>query len=150
LLSAAGTALVWQCGYVLTGQAGAAWFGWAVVALTAPSTLLASLIYPDPVAGCVLAGGLLALALASRGRPWSIFGTLLLGAAIGALPWLHTRLALPGAGLAALVALRIVSDRSFREHRWRHLAAFVGPGVLVVAAWLLFFRTIHHTLSPVS
>src|SRR6187401_3230839 len=36
LISAAGSILAWRAGYRLTGDAGAAWVGWAAVALSAP------------------------------------------------------------------------------------------------------------------
>ena len=67
--AALGTAFVWRAGYLLTRDAGAAWFGWAVVALTVPVVLHGTLVYPDPMAGVVLAGGALALvAVSEHGR----------------------------------------------------------------------------------
>jgi hypothetical protein len=150
LLSAAGTALVWKSAYLLTEHAGAAWFGWAAVTLTAPCALLGSLIYPDPVSGCILAGGVLALVLANQQCAWPVAGSLALGTAIGVLPWLHTRLTVPAGTLGALVLLHLAFDRAFHTNRWRHLAAFVAPCAIVVAGWFGFFWTIHHTLSPVA
>src|SRR4030095_15498022 len=109
-------AFVWKAGYLLTRDTGAAWFGWAVVALSVPVVLHGTLVYPDPIAGTLLAGGVLALVAADRHRhgdtaahegerdipPWAAWGALGLGTAIGLMPWLHTRLVLPAATLVAL------------------------------------------------
>ncbi len=162
--AAIGTALVWKAGYLLTRDPGAAWFGWAVVALTVPVVLHGTLVYPDPMAGVVLAGGALALVVTSEHRrdeptaredeghapPWPAWASLGLGVAIGALPWLHTRLALPAGILAALLVLHIGRDRSFSVNRWRHLVLFGAPIALLVAGWLAFFRITYGSFNPAS
>ena len=164
VLTAIGTALVWKGGHLLTGDPWAAWFAWASVALTVPVVLHGSLVYPDPIAGVILAGGALALVVVNGRRrvettlrdlqrqasPWPAWGSLGLGAAIALLPWLHTRLALPAGILVALLALHIGTDRSFATGRGRHLLMFGAPIVLFVAGWLAFFRVSYGTFSPVA
>src|SRR4029077_626170 len=93
LISAAGSILAWRAAYQLTGDAAAAWIGWAAVALSAPFFFQAFTIYPDgPAALLVL---VLVAALVESNRPgraqllWS-------GAALAALPWPHTRHGAPG------------------------------------------------------
>ena len=162
-LTAMGTALVWKAGYLLTRDAGAAWFAWASVALTVPVVLHGTLVYPDPIAGVILAGGAVALVVVNERRrvdttprqqrqasPWPWWGSLGLGAAIALLPWLHTRLALPASILVALLALHIGTDRSFAAGRRRHLLLFSAPVVLFVAGWLAFFRMTYGTFNPVA
>src|SRR5678815_3480316 len=55
LISAAGSIVAWRAAYRLTGDAAAAWIGWAAVALSAPFFFQAFTIYPDgPAALLVL------------------------------------------------------------------------------------------------
>jgi len=166
--AALGTAFVWKAGYLLTRDAGAAWFGWAVVALTVPVVLHGTLVYPDPMAGVVLAGGVLALVAAGEhdrcraiacdgtdgddrtNAPWPRWGSCALGASIALLPWLHTRLALPAGVLFALLALRVGKGRSFARDRWHHLMLFGAPAALGVIAWLSFFLITYGTFNPAA
>lgn len=148
LLTAIGTALVWLAAHTLTANPAAAWFSWAVVALTVPTALLGSLVYPDAIAGVALAAGLLAL-VSIDGSPngeWPLWRSIALGAAIGTLPWLHTRLTLPAGILAALFALRVIGTRNAA---WkRQLIAFCVPLAVSTAGWLVVFRLVYGTLNP--
>jgi len=131
--------------------------------LTVPVVLHGSLVYPDPIAGVILAGGAVALVVVNERRrvdttprqqrqasPWPWWGSLGLGTAIALLPWLHTRLALPASILVALLGLHISTDRSFAAGRRRHLLVFSTPVVLFVAGWLAFFRVTYGRFSPVA
>jgi hypothetical protein len=152
VLSALGTALVWRAGFALTRSAGAAWFGWATVTLSAPVALHGSAVYPDPVAGVVVAAVALALAhrrpmpdrAAGPADPTSLAAWGALGTGIAVLPWLHTRLAvLAGVvlGVAAWLALAGPSRR-------RALAALLGPVAIGTAAWFAFFWVTYGTPNP--
>ena len=122
LLGALGSMFVWQAGYIVTRDVGSAWFGWSAVVLTAPALFHGTLIYPDPVAGVMLAGGVLALVSVreqwraapsaseaketriERQRLWRLVCS---GVPVAVLPWLHTRLALPAAFLGLVLLVRI-------------------------------------------
>jgi len=153
-LAAIGAAFVWSAAFALTGDAAAAWFAWAAVVLTSPGLLHGALIYPDPVAGMLLSGGVLALGLANtRGTaapPWPTWSSFALGLAIGALPWLHTRLILPAVILGSLLLVHLARDRAFGASRRRHIAAFAAPFVVVVLLWPLFSWETFGTLNPVA
>jgi hypothetical protein len=150
-LVAIGTALVWRAGFVLTGDAGAAWFGWAVVSLTAPIAVYGSLIYPDSLAGVVFAACTLAAVLAdARGTQpaaWPLAGSLALGISIGLLAWLHIRLAMPaGIFMAVLVARTLM----FKDQRWSHTIAIAAPFAICVAGFMTFSWLTYGTLNPAS
>ena len=163
-LSAIGSAFVWKAAHAVTRDVGAAWFGWAAVTLTAPLVLHGTLIYPDSVAGMLLCAGVLALAReaelarvspgATRERDpharlqpvWQWLG---LGLAVGFLPWLHTRLALPAAALGLVLLMRIV--RRMRSGAGRcTLAAFGTPIALSAGAWLAFFWIAYGTFNAAA
>jgi hypothetical protein len=160
--AAFGTFLVWRAGYLLTGEAGSAWFGWAAVALTAPVVLHGTLVYPDPLAGVVLAAGTLALVAANGRRvdgqmfgdagraPWTPSYSMILGLAIGSLPWLHSRLAVPAAVLGALLGLHVSFGERWSRSRGRHILALCSPLLLLAGAWLVFFRLTYGTFNPAA
>ncbi len=161
-LVAIASAYVWKASYVFTGDAGAAWFGWATVALTAPVLLHGTLIYPDPVAGAPLAVGMYALLIArertrdarrtaasvpspSRRSTW-IWASA--GVAIGLLPWLHTRLALAAFCLGCVLLLRLAGAMRTGADGWQSAVAFFVPIVVSLSGWFAFFWTIYGTLNP--
>ncbi len=152
LISAAGSILAWRAAYQLTGDAAAAWIGWAAVALSAPFFFQAFTIYPDgPAALLVL---VLVAALVERDRPgraqllWS-------GAALAALPWLHTRYAALAAPLGAILVARIVwpsaperPSGASRASRAIQLAALLVVPLVSAVLWLGMFRAIYGTMDP--
>lgn len=145
VLTAFGSMLVWRAGFVLTRDAGAAWFAWSAVALTVPALLYGTLIYPDPIGGVMLAGGALALVVV-RGR-WS--GTSFWAAVpVAVLPWLHTRLVLPAMLLGFVLLLRLGAALYRRAATWRDAAAFAAPIALSLGGWFAFFRIIYGTFNP--
>lgn len=154
LVSALGTVFVWRAGFALTRSAGAAWFGWAAVTLSAPVLFQGSAVYPDPVAGVIVAGVL--LSVLSRedtgsfepGAPpmpkWTTRSFFVLGTTSAALPWLHTRLFVLAVVLLALLAWQGVR----RRPRERHLAALFAPALLVIGSWLAFFWVTYGAPNP--
>lgn len=160
-LVALGSAFVWKAGYVLTRDVGAAWFAWAAVTLTAPVVLHGTLVYPDAVAGAVLAAGTLGLVIigertrlaalqqdGERRIQYTVWGPLWLGAAVSLLPWLHTRLALLAFVLACVLLLRFRTAVHLGIARWRDVVAFAIPIVVSLTGWIAFFRIIYGTFSP--
>ena len=103
LLSAAGAALAWRAAFEVTKDVAAAWVGWAAVALSAPFFFQAFTVFPDAPAAVIVMGVVYALVregwLTSAGR------LAIVGAALAALPWLHTRYALIAAAAAIVVVL---------------------------------------------
>jgi hypothetical protein len=150
-LVAVGTALVWKAAFVLTGDAGAAWFGWAVVSLTAPVALYGSLIYPDSLAGVVFAACALAAVAADarsdRPAAWRPAASLALGIAIGVLAWLHIRLALPAGIFTLVLVARVLA---FKQRRWLHAAAIAVPAAASVAAFMAFSWITYGTVNPAA
>jgi hypothetical protein len=160
LLASIGASLLWRAGYRLTGSPAAAWFGWATVACGAPTFFHAVTIYPDGAGAVVVMLGVSALvametpAIAAGRRttvdgpvrataPWGAWRWGLLGAALGVLPWLHTRLAGVAALLAGFLALRLLARRAFGR-----AAALLAVLAVSVAVWLGFFYAIYGELNP--
>ena len=108
------------------------------------------------------AGGTLALVAAENRRchratdfddemaraPWAAWGSFIMGAAIGLLPWLHTRLALPAGTLSLLLGVHVGGDRAFAGTRGRHALLLGAPIALSLAGWFTFFWTTYGTLNP--
>jgi hypothetical protein len=153
LISAAGSVLAWRAAYRLTGDAGSAWIGWAAVALSIPFFFQAFTIYPDgPAALLVL---VVVAALVERDRPgraqllWS-------GAALAALPWLHTRYAALAAALGLVLSARCVWPAGYVEGgaasrgtgRWSDVLLLLAIPALSAVAWLGFFKSIYGTFDP--
>ena len=162
-LVALGSAFTWKAAYAFTRDAGAAWFGWAAVTLTVPLVLHATLVYPDTVAAVAIAMGVLAIVRASTREPrqhtftdgedpvtvpWSTWQSCGLGIAVGMLPWLHTRLALPAAILGTVLALRIWEGTP--HSRSRGLMALGVPIALSVCGWLASFLMAYGTMNPAA
>ena len=137
-LVAAGTGFVWSAGYSLTHSVAAAWFAWTVLTMTAPVALFGSLIYPDAVAGAIVAAGVWTVI---RNRPIDDVHAVLLGVAVGALPWLHPRLAIATAGLVFVVALRTWNHR-------RQTVLFLTATVVMVSGWLVHFQVAYGSFDP--
>jgi len=145
LLSAVGSWLVWRAAHRVTRSGGAAWFGWASVALSAPFCFHALTVDPDVAAATVVAGSVCALVACELDSPgeigpalatWGRVRWLLLGAVLAVLPWLRPRYAALEAVLLACLALRLLGRRAFTD-----LAVLVGLPVLSAAGWLGVYAT---------
>ena len=163
LLAALGSVFVWRAAYIVTRDVGSAWFGWSAVGLTSPVLFHGTLIYPDPIAGTMLAGGVLALVSARerwrerpdaggetgvRTDPWRLRQSFWSGLPVAVLPWLHTRLAVPAVFLGFVLLLRYWGAVHRRALTWRDVAAFAAPIVLSLASWFGFFHTLYGTFNP--
>ncbi len=144
LLAALAAGAVWRTAYVATGQAGAAWFAWAGVALTAPFLFLSFTVYPDGPGGVVVAAVLVVLVTLHReaSRPWWTWA--LAGTAAASLPWLHPRFSVVAAALGVVFVLRAWS----RADRWRALAAFASAPVVSALAWFGYYQVIYGSPNP--
>lgn len=144
IASAAATAAAWRTAYVLTGQAAAAWFGWAGTALAAPVALLAFTVYPDgPGAAVVMLAFALVASLQSRpSRParwWVAVGLL-----PALLPWFHPRFSVLAAALGAVCVGRALRDAKPA----RAIAAFAVLPALGAAAWFGYYQAIYGRFNP--
>ena len=151
VLSALGASLVWRLAWRATGDAGAAWFGWAAVCLSPTWVFHTFTVYPDGVGALLTLVGvwaLVRLGALDAGEPAPRARELALhGAALAALPWLHTRFALIAASLGLLIAARIVRRYAWRE-ALRAVAAFVAVPIVGAACWFAFFWFIYGTPDP--
>jgi hypothetical protein len=154
LLSAFATWLVWRAAYRVTGSAGAAWFGWASVAVSVPFFFHAFTVYPDAAGAAIVVAAVYALInCESDGRgadgpaiaQWGSLRWLLLGGVIAVLPWLHTRFVGLEAVLVSCLALRLAGRRAFLP-----LAAFVLLPAVSTAAWFGYFYVIYGEFSPAA
>jgi hypothetical protein len=164
-LVALGSALVWKAAYIFTRDSGAAWFGWASVALTAPVVLHGPLVYPDGVAGTLIAEGWsrshvpttgLAPRLRSNDRPAT--------ACCRGLSRDWPGRASPSACCHGCTcgwpcpqrfsALRFSCASHDRFHReagwWRDVAAFAAPIVICVGSWIAFYRLHYGSFNPAA
>jgi hypothetical protein len=147
VIAAVGSALMWRLAYRVTDDAAAAWFGWAGVTFSATWVFHSFTVYPDGVGAVLVLTGVWALLRADaeartpdeRVLPW-----LLHGAALAALPWLHTRFSVLAAGFGALVLLRLpaVSNPAVKAF------AFLSIPAISCIAWLGSFIAIYGTANP--
>lgn len=148
VLTALGMALVWQAAWLLSGSPQSAWVAWLAATTSAPVTLHAFTIFPDPLGGAAAMVGVLALvqlevsqALAYRGWRW--LGT---GAALAALPWLHTRFAVVAGVLGVALIVRLLR----RTGGAGDIARLLAVPAVAAAGWFTYFWRIYGTLNPAA
>ncbi|HEX5475510.1 MAG TPA: hypothetical protein VFX12_12695 [Vicinamibacterales bacterium] len=147
LVAAAGAALAWHLAWRVTGRMDAAWFGWAAVVFAPTWLLNAFTVYPDGVGAVLVLTGVWALVRArdeAQSGATSSIPWMLHGAALAALPWLHTRFALLAGGFGALVLLHLARTKRPAEKA----SAFLALPTLSAIAWMLFFVEIYGTPDP--
>jgi hypothetical protein len=141
---AAGAALLWRTAYDLTRDAGAAWMAWGGAALSVPFVLHSFAIFPDAPASVLVLVGLYALVRAARHGTAGLTSWLFVGAALAALPWLHTRYALLAGvlGLALVITLvRLPGGRSAS-------VALLAVPIASALGWFGYFWAIYGTPNP--
>ena len=142
LVAAAGSALLWRQAYALTGSASAAWFAWATGALGATFFFEAFAVYPDGPGGTlVLFAALPLFERETSTRRWTA-----VGAALGLLPWLHTRFAVISCVLGLVLLLRLLRSAKGRAQ----IAPFLVFPVISAVAWFSFFRVVYGSFNPSS
>ena len=152
LLSALGTVVAWRAAWLLTGDAGAAWFAWAA-SFGAPFFFHAYAAYPDALGSVLVATGVLALIWLETGQEMTPARWALHGAALAILPWLHTRYAVAAGVLGACIALRLVAGTravGARGHAVASVVAFLAVPLVSAAAWFGYFHAIWGTYNPAA
>ena len=145
LVSAGATSLTWTAVWRVTRNAGASWFGWAVVALSAPFFFHAFTMYPDGPGGAVLMVTVLALTLTEE-EELSAARLAVCGGTLAVLPWLHTRFAILALMAGAVLALRLMAAK----RRVRRLSALLALPVASALAWFAFFYMVYGTPDPAA
>ena len=144
-VSAVACALAWWLAWCATRSYAAAWFGWAVVVCAAPILLESFTVYPDgPAAGIVLTA-FWALWRLDAGETPSARAWLLHGAALSALPWMHTRFALLGAVLGLLIVVRLLQTRNAVG-----VVPFLAVPVVSAVGWMAAAYAMYGTPNPAA
>jgi hypothetical protein len=153
LVSAAAAGLAWWLAWRVTGDAAAAWFGWAAVTLTAPFLLESFTVLPDgPGAALVLVGvwALLEREGDEAGEGYEGAGShlrwLFFGAAFAAMPWLHARFAVIAATLGGLVLVRL----AHAANAMSKAVVFLSVPAISALAWLFFFAIVYGAPDPTA
>lgn len=142
--------LVWGIGWRATRSARAAWFAWLAIAGSVTFLLQSFMVFPDgPGAFAVAAGVWLIVRLADSKDRVGPGAIVAVSAALGALPWMHTRFAVLAAGLGLLVAWQLMTTGPAGE-RARRLVTFAAVPAIVAIAWFAYFVTIYGTLNPAA
>jgi hypothetical protein len=146
LLASLAGALLWRIAWMVTGDAAAAWFGWAAAALSVPVVFHSFTVYPDS-AGMLfvlvgMAGLLRAASPGATARPISWVGY---GAALAVLPWFHSRFAMLAGVLGALTTWRLL--RAPRGGLAR-VGSYLAVPVASAVAWFGFFHVIYGSPDP--
>lgn len=152
LLAAFGAALAWTLAYRLSGDAGAAWFGWAAVTLSTTFVFHSFTVYPDSVGGIPFLVGvwaLVRLGSMTRAESLPVRALVLSGAALAVLPWLHQRFALIAGILGAFILLRLV-QRAAWPRALAGAAAFLAVPILSAVAWFGMFYVIYGAADPLA
>jgi hypothetical protein len=155
LVFASAMAVLWLVIWRMRSSASAAWVAWASVALTTPMFFHAFTIYPDGAgAACTVAGLWLLVSLETGHR---VRGPALVaaGAALAALPWLHTRFAIVAGILGGAIVLRLLwpGQRGAAHHasmivRVRDAATFLFLPAVAAIGWFGYFWAIWGTPNP--
>ena len=142
LVAAVGSAMLWRSAHLLTGSVSAAWFAWAAGALTVPFFFEAFAVFPDGIgATLVLFAAFPLFQERVSSRRW-----VAIGAALGLLPWLHTRFSVISAMLGLVLFLRLAASRNGRSR----IAAFLVVPITAAIAWFSFFRIVYGTFDPAA
>ena len=153
LVSAFGSALTWHLARIVSGSDSAAWFGWAAVTLSVTWIFHSFTVYPDGPGAVLTLTGLWAILRAEReatpareakSADESILPWLLHGAALAALPWMHTRFAAIAGLAGALVLLRLPSVPNSAGKAFAFLCVPAISGL----AWIGYFIRIYGTPNP--
>jgi hypothetical protein len=116
----------------------AALAAWAAVCLTVPFVPHAWLIFPEMPGAMLVAWAALWL---YAPLPQTLRAWLWRGAALGLLPWLHTKFVILLAGMAGALALRL----------WRQpraVAALIAPVAISTGLWFLSFYALYGSFDP--
>jgi hypothetical protein len=137
LFGALAAVAVFDLALLLAGQA-AAWATWASVCLTVPFVPHAWLIFPEMPGALLMAWAALWLyaPLPARTTTW-----VWRGAALGMLPWLHTKFVILLAAMVGALAIRIWRDR-------RRVAALVASAIGSAALWIYSFYLLYGVFDP--
>jgi hypothetical protein len=131
--------LLWRWLRALTGEPGAATFGWLAIVSSAPFVLHGFAIYPEIPAALAVLVALAWRADADETRASAVVR----GLAVGALPWLGTKYAPMAAVIGLLLVARAPKDRG-------RAVALATPALVSVAAWLAWFAAFWGTPSPTA
>jgi hypothetical protein len=146
LLSALTGTLAWWLAWRATGSRAAAWFGWAAVALAAPYLLETFTVYPDGPGAAAVLTAFWALQRLDRSEPISEAALVGHGAALAALPWMHTRFVLLAVVLGACLVWRLVA----RPGGVKQIAALLSVPAVSGVAWLASFYVMYGTPNPTA
>jgi hypothetical protein len=142
LLAAAGSALLWRASYLLTHNAGAAWFAWAAGALTAPFYFESFAAYPDGVGATLVLFAVLPLFEETVSRKkW-----IAIGGVLALLPWLHTRFAIISAALGLILVVRLLATTIGRAR----IPSLLALPIVSAIGWFGFFRVVYGRFDPSS
>jgi hypothetical protein len=145
LISAGGCALAWWLAWRATNSRSAAWFGWAVVAFAAPFLLESFTVYPDGPGAAIVLTAFWALRRIDAGEMLNARALALHGAALAALPWMHTRFALLAILLGLLIVLRLLTTG-----RPSRIPAFLAVPILSAVGWVAAAYAMYGTLNPAA
>lgn len=156
LVVAGAMAALWLVAWRLTASASAAWAAWASVALTTPMFFHAFTLYPDGAGAACTVAGLWLLVSLETGHRTGRRTLVAFGAALAAMPWLHTRFAIVAGLLGGAIALRLLwpgqvptEDRAATVGtRARDAACFLALPVVAAIAWFGYFWAIWGTPNP--
>lgn len=148
LLTSIGAMLIWRIGWRATDSPEAAWFAWAAVVLTPTFALHSFAVFPDGPGLLAVAVGVLLLVQLARGDAPGLLPVTLTGAALAALPWLHTRFALIAGVLGAAIVLRLATSAAIERGRVSRLIAFLVVPIASALAWFYFFKVLYGTYDP--
>jgi hypothetical protein len=141
IVSGCATALAWLAAWRVTDDVGAAWFGWASVALSMPFFFQSFVAYPEAIGAGIIMLGVLTLI---DGIDASVSRLAWAGLALALLPWLHVRRAVAAGALGVLIVVR-----QLRAPRWpRRVAALIIAPAVSAACWFAFFYVIYGTPDP--
>lgn len=146
LAAAFASALTWHVAWLLSASVAGAWVGWAAVFLSSPFLFHAFTIYPDGPAALVVITAAWLLVRLDAGQAVPQTPLWMVGAALAALPWLHTRFAIIAGAMGLCLAARLLT----RENRRSALTALLAVPVVAAAAWFGYFWMIWNTPNPAA
>ena len=146
LLAALTSALTWHVAWLLSTSVAGAWVGWAAVFLSSPFLFHSFTLYPDGPAALLVIVAVWLLVRLDAGQAVARTPLWIAGAALAALPWLHTRFAIIAAAAGACLAARLAG----RGNGWRSLTAFLSVPAVAAVAWFGYFWMIWNTPNPAA